>query len=135
MRSYIRHPANMPIEFSFQADKTPNIQNAQNVSKGGLCFISDIAIPKGSHLNVNIPNLKSPFIEKCIVIWCRKAKGNYEVGVKFNDDKTSFRMRMIEQICHIEKYRTDMISKGRQLNWAEASQEWISKYAGDFPTL
>jgi len=135
MRSFIRHAANMPIEFSLQANNDPKTQNMQNVSTGGLCFISDSAIPNGSQLNVKIPNLKYPFVEECIVMWCRKAKEKYEVGVKFNDDKTSFRMRMIEQICYIEKYHEEMNSKGRNLGWKEASQEWIAKYAKDFPQL
>ncbi len=135
MRSFIRHAANMPIQFDLQTGKNPKMENMQNVSTGGLCFYSDAAIPQGSHLNVKIPNLKYPFLEECIVMWCRKAKKKYEIGVKFNDDKTSFRMRMIEQICYIEKYREEMISKGRELDWQEASQEWIIKYAKDFPPL
>ncbi|KAA3609761.1 MAG: PilZ domain-containing protein [Calditrichaeota bacterium] len=135
MRSFIRHAANMPIHFNFQSDKNAHKQNMQNVSTGGLCFFSDSEIPSGSHLSVKIPNLKYPFVEECVVMWCRKAKKRYEVGVKFNDDKTSFRMRMIEQICYIEKYRDEMIAKGRDLDWQDASKEWIAKYAKDFPQL
>ena len=135
MRSFIRHPANIPIEFNFQANNKYKIQNMQNVSSGGLCFISDMAIPKGSSLNLCIPNLKYPFVAECVVMWCRKAKKRYEVGVRFNDDKTSFRMRMIEQICYIERYREEMIYKGRELKWQEAYKEWIAKFGKDFPQL
>ena len=135
MRSFIRHAANMPIEFNIQSQNAHQEQSMQNVSTGGLCFFSDIEIPSGTHLSVNIPNLKYPFVEECLVMWCRKVKEKYEVGVKFNDNKTSFRMRMIEQICYIKKYREDMISSGRILGWEDASQEWIEKYAKDFPQL
>ena len=135
MRSYIRHPANMPIEFNLQADKASKTEHMQNVSSGGLCFISDTAIPNGSHLNVTIPNLKYLFKEECLVMWCRKSGNKFKVGVRFNDNKTSYRMRMIEQICYIEKYREEMINKGRELDWQQASQEWVAKYAKDFPQL
>jgi hypothetical protein len=135
MRSFIRHAANMPIQFSFQADDNSKVENLQNVSTGGLCFFSTVEIPKDSHLNITIPNLKHPFVEECIVMWCRKSKEKYEVGVKFNDDETSFRMRMIEQICYIEKYFKQMKSRGRDLDWEEACQEWVEKYAKDFPQL
>ena len=43
---------------------------------------------------------------------------------------------MIEQVCHIEHYRKEvMLREGRELSAQEAAREWISKYAGDFPAL
>ena len=52
-----------------------------------------------------------------------------------NEDEL-FRLRMIEQICHIEHYRNEMLKQqGRELSIEEAAQEWISRYAGEFPSL
>jgi hypothetical protein len=43
---------------------------------------------------------------------------------------------MIEQICHIEHYRQEVLRvEGRKLSSKEAASEWISKYARDFPAL
>lgn len=45
-------------------------------------------------------------------------------------------MRMIEQICHIEHYRKEVErQEGRRLSSQDAADEWISRYAGDFPEL
>jgi len=134
-RTFIRHAANMPIQFHLQEEENTKIEKMHNVSTGGLCFYSKVPIPIGAHLSVNIPNLKYIFTEDCIVMWCHKAKEKFEIGVKFNNDKTSFRMRMIEQICYIEKYHDEMLLKGREIDWETASKEWIEKYAGDFPKL
>jgi hypothetical protein len=42
---------------------------------------------------------------------------------------------MIEQICHIEHYRKEVkLVEGRELSSEEAADEWITRYAGDFPT-
>ena len=41
---------------------------------------------------------------------------------------------MVEQICHIEQYRREVLKKeGRRLSSEEAASEWIVKYASDFP--
>ena len=43
---------------------------------------------------------------------------------------------MIEQICHIEQYKADVLAKeGRQLDVEQAAREWIYKFADDFPDL
>ena len=43
---------------------------------------------------------------------------------------------MVEQICHIEHYRIKVKENdGRDLNIEEAAQEWIEKYARDFPNF
>ena len=64
----------------------------------------------------------------------RKNCQAFEIGVKFNDEKTTFRMRMIEQICYIEEYRKNLCRvQKREIPWQEASDDWISKFAADFP--
>lgn len=136
MRSYIRHPANIPLDYKAEKGKATHVQTLQNVSTGGLCFISETVLIIGTRLEVYIPNLKSDFREECLVVWCRKKRDKYEVGVKFLDDQTNFRMRMVEQVCYIESYRKKILAKeGRELTSKEASDEWIKKYAKDFPKV
>ena len=136
MRSFIRHPINIPIEFEAgekQKRKTPELKN---VSTGGLCFLSDEVFEKGELLRISIPNFKSEFTEDCVVVWCKKKGEKYDVGVKFLDDQTTFRMRMVEQICYIENYRKELLAKeGRRLTLKEASAEWIKKFAKEFPRV
>ncbi len=43
-------------------------------------------------------------------------------------------MRMVEQVCHIERYRADVLEReGRALTGEQAAEEWIKRYAEDFP--
>lgn len=136
MRSFIRHPVSVPIDFETNSGKTKKIQTLQNVSRGGLCFISETALKKGNQIKVFIPNRRSKFAEDCIVVWCKKKGESYEIGVKFLDDQTTFRMRMVEQVCYIENYRKEVLAKeGRDLTPKEASDEWIKKYAKEFPRV
>ena len=55
--------------------------------------------------------------------------------VQFLDQDDSFRARMVEQVCHIEHYKAEVREKeGRAISGEEAAQEWIRKYAKDFPS-
>ena len=45
-----------------------------------------------------------------------------------------FRARMVEQVCHIEQYRHEILkNEGRKLSSEAAALEWIQKYAPLFP--
>ena len=111
-------------------------QTITNVSLGGLAFESQTAYTIFDRVRINIPILDRDNSLIGNVAWCEEAGGGYEVGIKFEKSRDFFRMRMIEQICHIEHYRSEVLRKhGRELSAQEAAAEWISKYAGDFPEL
>jgi hypothetical protein len=67
------------------------------------------------------------------VAWCQADVGAWQVGIEFLDQDDLFRLRMVEQICHIEQYRTTTASLGRTLSSHEAAIEWIEQYAEAFP--
>ena len=107
-----------------------------NVSLGGLAFISRQALEPLQKVKVCIPILKSDNYLIGTVVWCEKSNNGYEIGLEFDNKKEAFRLRMIEQICHIEHYRKEVERvEGRELSAQEAAGEWISRYAGDFPAL
>ena len=107
-----------------------------NVSLGGLAFISKQALELMQKVKVCIPILKSDNYLIGTVVWCEKSNNGYEIGLEFDNKKEAFRLRMIEQICHIEHYRKEVERvEGRELSAQEAAGEWISRYAGDFPAL
>ena len=71
-----------------------------------------------------------------VVVWCTQIDENYEIGVRFCDTRNAFRIRILEQLCHIENYRQErQKSEGRNLSREEAAQEWISRYAYNFPSF
>ena len=133
MRSFIRHPTDIPIEVRFE-DQACDREPLRNVSRGGVCFQYPKAIALGSIILVRIALTVPPFEACCRVSWCQADIGSWQVGVEFLDQEDLFRVRMVEQICHIEHYRRAMRDlHGRILSGHEAALEWIEKHAGAFP--
>lgn len=131
MRNYIRHPTSIPIHVTTGQD-IGNLE-LQNLSTGGLCFMTDKSVKIGSCIDFLIPVVKPDYVGKGVVVWRHKqAPRLFEVGLKFTSDDEFFRARMVEQVCQIEKYRHDIEKDGRTLNSEEAALEWIEKYAKDF---
>ena len=133
MRSFIRHPTDVPIEIRLE-DQSRKHEPLRNVSRGGLCFLYPYAAPVGSNIIVRIAFTSPPFEASCRVTWCQADGNAWQVGVEFLDQDILFRLRMVEQLCHIEHYRrTVQASQGRVLSSQEAALEWIERYAGAFP--
>lgn len=138
MRRYIRHPSGVPIKFSVAsnrgADDSFRAFALRDVSEGGLCFSSQYAIAPGSGITIEIPIETPPFQAKGVVAWCRPEGNAYAIGVQFNDYFTRFGVRMVEQVCHIERYRAEVQEReGRDLTSDEAAREWVERFAGEFP--
>lgn len=134
MRQFIRHPSDVPIEYSVVGKSRRKRNRVKNISSGGLCFRAGERIRPGSDVAVRIPVTKPPFEARGIVVWCNSVGGGAEVGVQFDDKATKFVLRMVEQLCHIEHYRNKMLqTEGRELSAEEAAQEWVAKHAESFP--
>ena len=139
IRKYIRHPSDVPIEVSLDlvADDSDDTEDKTltNVSLGGLSFISKQPLRAGQIASVSIPILKQDTNLVGTVVWCENSDSGYEIGVEFEGSKDVFRLRMIEQICHIEHYRKEVKHvEGRELSSEQAAEEWIKCYADDFPS-
>lgn len=132
MRSFIRHPTAIPIEIRL-GDQNCTREPLHNVSNGGLCFKHPEAVAIGGVIVVRIALTSPPFEACCRVAWCQADVGAWQVGVEFLDQDDLFRLRMVEQICHIEQYRAATASQGRMLSSHEAAIEWIERYAEAFP--
>jgi hypothetical protein len=137
MRSYIRHPSDIPIEY--QADAVDNLASEDrlnNISHGGLSFTSEHELAVGTVITIRINLIKPRFEVKGQVAWCQREKHLFVVGVRFMEESDLFRLRMVEQICHIEHYKSKVqAEEGRQLTGEQAAREWIQKFAGQFPQL
>jgi hypothetical protein len=140
IRKFIRHPADVPIQVVLdwvedEIDETVD-QTITNVSLGGLAFMSQTPLEVLQRVRICIPLLRQDNHLVGNVVWCEKNTRGYEVGIEFEKSRDVFRLRMIEQICHIEHYRKEVERlEGRMLTSQEAAGEWIPKYAGDFPAL
>ncbi len=132
----------MPIQVTSNWEEDDNDetvdQTITNVSLGGLAFISPKPLDVLDRVRISISSLDRDSELIGNVVWCEKSdtEDGYDIGVEFEKSRDVFRLRMIEQICHIEHYRREVLrNEGRKLSAQEAADEWISKYAGDFPPL
>ncbi len=134
MRQFIRHPSDIPIEYSVTHLGNCRRNRLRDIGQGGLCFSADTAIERGCLIRIVIPIREPEFEVTGTIVWCRETNSHFEVGVRFEDINTAFSVRMIEQICHISHYQKEILAKeGRQLSGAEAAAEWVAKFARDFP--
>lgn len=134
-RQYIRHPTDIPIEFCLvDIPSQCDTNYINNVSRGGLSFRTNQFIEPKSWVSLNIPVYQESVDVRAQVCWCSKRDdGGYDVGVNFADKSSAFSARMVEQVCHIEQYRHDvMLNEGRELSGDEAAAEWIQKFANEF---
>ncbi len=130
----------MPLQVTLDWEEEENDesidQTITNVGLGGLAFVSQKPLEVLQRVRVCIPLLQQDNYLIGNVVWCEKSGKSYEIGIEFEKSRDAFRIRMIEQICHIEHYRKQVARlEGRELSAQEAAGEWISKYAGDFPAL
>ena len=136
MRSYIRHPSDIPIEFRQEPVSSIETNTLHDVSCGGLSFVAAAPLEPEAIIKVQINCVDPVFEAPCRVSWCRAMRDQYLIGVEFLAAQDEFRARMVEQICHIEHYKREVLAReGRQLTGEQAAQEWIGKYAHAFPAL
>jgi hypothetical protein len=136
MRSYIRHPSDIPIEVEHEPVSSTETRKLHDVSCGGLSFSVTEAIEPETIIRVQITCVEPPFEAPCRVTWCRPVHDQYLIGVEFLAQQDEFRARMVEQVCHIEHYKREVFQReGRQMTGEQAAREWIQKYAKDFPAL
>ena len=134
-RRHIRHPTDIPLQWTHGNLVVHDTEYLRNISQSGLAFVSHSQIPVGVFIDIQIP-IRNPEVEiRGVVMWCHgNANGTYDVGVQFEDPESHFHMRMVEQVCHIEHYKKEVLeTEGRELTGEQAALEWIRRYAADFP--
>lgn len=131
-REFIRHPVNVPIHVFPQSDAALEYLSMSDVGEGGVAFQTNVAFESGTILKVNVPHVQPPFEAACVVCWQRILGNGFEIGVRFLDEDSRFRARMVEQVCHIENYRQQQQKQGRDLTAEQSAQEWIQMHAADF---
>ena len=133
-RQFIRHPIDIPLEFSM--GENVEKMHSKDVGDGGLCFICQHHIDTGEQIHIMIPVCEPEFKAQGTVCWCKNDGAQFLIGVSFQQESEMFAVRMVEQVCHIEDYRSKVKSEqGIDLSSEQAAMEWISQHAADFPQL
>ena len=72
MRQFIRHPSDIPIEYSVAHLGSRRKNRLRDIGQGGLCFRADTAIDRGCTVRIVIPIRKPEFEVTGTIVWCRK---------------------------------------------------------------
>lgn len=133
-RKHARHPAAAPIEIGLNEVVASKREYLINISRGGLCFQSNIFLNPGTRIYITVPLVRPVFKAWARVAWCKQDVDTFAVGVKFDGEGEPFKTRMVAQICDIEKYKKVVERKEhRKITSEEAALEWIRKFAAAFP--
>lgn len=137
LHGFIHHPPGFPIEWHTLRQKRKTSQGGL-IGRGniGLCFETDQYIKPDTRLEITI-RIRGE-IQKFTgrVILVRNKGEVYEIGVWFTSKSDASRIRMVEQICHIEAYLTHKRHhEGPFVSPERVAQEWISRFAARFPSF
>lgn len=135
IRRYVRQVTGIPMVVTLDHSKNLSADGdtISNISLGGLALVAEDPIDINESIKVRCPILNNDAQLSGKVIWCEKSQNGYEIGLEFDDPAQIERMRIIDQIIDIEKYRNQVArQEGRHLSSEQAAREWISQYTGDF---
>lgn len=139
LRQFIRHPSSIPVQLikndSGNEAAFAGTNKLNNVSIGGVSCLCSNPVEKGSTVRMTVECIDPSFEIEGRAVWSKPVGDMYEVGVEFIvSDEKLFLLRMVEQICHIEHYRNELLqTEGREISSEVAAKEWIEKYAHTFP--
>lgn len=132
----IHHPAEIPIEVLPVDSGGGKRLSRRRARLPALVFDFPHKLHVGTTVTVSIPNVQKETQIRGRIIWLARRRCGYIVGMAFLTENDAFRMRMLEQACHIEVYRKVIRAcEGRELTTEQAAAEWISSHAADFPGL
>jgi len=133
MRKFERRRLEVPVEIALKELVAHQTEYLKDVSIGGLCFIAKAPVKENTVIHIRMPLTRPVFKTSGKVVWCKKVEDHYEVGVAFSEMQDRFKVRMFEQVCHIENYKKEILDhEGRTLTGEQAALEWIAKYAKTF---
>lgn len=132
MRHFIHHPNEFPILVSPEGSSTGDQASLCNISEEGISCRLPHELSPGTPVTLQIPALKNEFRLSGRVARCDHFAKGFGVSILFNDDKEAFKSKMVEQVCQIEHYRSELRKAGRELDRETAAQEWIERYSDQF---
>lgn len=128
---YIHHPDEFPIELNLRENDQANPDTRPALK---LICHSQHPFTSGAAVAIHLPDACEAMEVHGIIDWCTDSQQGYELGIKFIDQDAMMRIRMLEQICYIKRYRNSVLTQeGRDLSDQDAALEWIAKYSRLFP--
>lgn len=134
LQGFIKHPKRFPLQFRrLRFWQNPKIDIDPD-SNTGLTFSSKEYQKPGSIIEVTIPTRKETHHFMGKVVMVKESDEHYEIGLWLVNAEDAPKLRIVEQICHIELYLNDKRYKeGPFLSQEKLTEEWISRFASGFP--
>ena len=136
-RRFYRHPLSVPIEYQ-EKQVYPSHSAAVDISDGGICFLAERFIAKGSAIQLKIPVGNQMFQIEGQVAYSNRLPtlNRFKTGVSFTNASNAFHAKLAEEMIQIKQYQ-EKISRelGREITEEEAARRWIAKYAKKFGEL
>ncbi len=115
MRTFIRQPAEIPVEIDMPDMPAVESHPLKNISFGGLCYRAKKPVETGTRVNVRFPHPAPGLEVRGKISWCRQRQEEIEVGVQFLPEEAENRVLLVEQICELEHRRKERLRKGRHV--------------------
>lgn len=131
---FIKHPERFPIQFKRLRFWERAKLDTSETSNIGLTFTAEKYQKPGSIIEVTIPTRKEThcFLGKTVMV--KETDKHFEIGIWLLNSEDTPKLRIVEQICHIELYLNDKRYKeGPFLSPEKLTEEWINRFAGGFP--
>ena len=136
LQGFIYHPTGYPIECRRIWFETKATADDDQQGTIGLCFDSEKYIKPGITLEISITlrGETQKFRGKVVLV---KSQGErYGIGLWLSSRADAARIRIVEQICHIEAYlQHKRYREGPFISRERVTEEWISRFAASFPSL
>lgn len=138
-RKYLRHPFSIPIKLEMPAEPQTGVSESTDISQGGLSFLWNTSLSRGSRLHITIPVKEKRFELNARVAYSHEDAVHprlFRTGVKFTDIDSAFKAKLAEETLEILSYQKRLSREaGRDVPVEEAAKEWISKYAANFSSF
>ena len=134
LEGFIKHPERFPIDVKRLRFWERSKIECSNITEFGFSFFSEDYQKPGDFIEISIPSNKEVnyFLGKVVLVIASN-KG-YEIGMMLLNIEDAPRLRIVEQICHIELYLNDKRYKeGPFLSKEKLTEEWINRFASNFP--
>jgi len=137
---FIHHAPGCPLEFKrVWFDRCNNYEDAEpGAGEIGLIFESEKYVKPGSLLEITLsPRGGEDTRFRGRVVLVRDQNDYFEIGVWMRHAADAGRIRIVEQICHIESYLQERKYRDGpyNLNRDRIAAEWIMDNAGTVPRL
>jgi len=137
LQGFIHHPPSYPLRFrTLRRGQVSDHEAQTSGQKMGLCFKSHQYYPPGQHMEVMIEIKREAHYFTGEVVLVRSHEQYFEIGLWLDRPDSVAKLRILEQLCHIEAYtRHKHHHEGPFVSPEYIAREWISRYASSFPNV